>query len=165
MNHRIARALFCLGMLFLTACNDNFVYDKYQSISEIGWHKDSIANFQLPQLDSLKTYDLFVNARNNSKYPYSNLFLITEMQYPNGKRQIDTLEYEMAHPNGEWIGTGGHLIENKLWYKEGFSFRESGSYHIKISHAMRKNGKEKGIEFLSGITDIGFRIETTKNIP
>ena len=54
---------------------------------------------------------------------------------------VDTLEYKMAQPNGELLGTGfTDVKENKLWYKENFTFNESGTYLIKLQHAMRENG-------------------------
>ena len=106
---------------------------------------------------------MFVNIRNTNDYKYNNLFLIVSMNHPNGKVIKDTLEYKMAAPNGELLGSGfSDLKENKLWYKghdEPFIFKESGTYSIAIQHAMRGIGKVEGDDFLNGITDIGFRIE------
>lgn len=102
--------------------------------------------------------------RNNSNYRYSNLYLITEINYPFGKVLSDTLQYEMAKPNGEWLGTGfGDVKANKLFYKENFQFSEPGEYIINIQHAMRKRDSVKGITTLEGITEVGFRIENTTN--
>ncbi|WBL22435.1 gliding motility lipoprotein GldH [Zunongwangia sp. HRR-M8] len=149
--------------LFLWSCDSKMVYDEYKSINE--WNKDSIVTFNIGELDSLKAYNLFIDIRNNSKFKYSNLYLITEIQFPKGKVISDTLEYKMAEPNGEWLGTGfGDVKENKLWYKENVKFTEPGDYQVNIRHAMRKNGDVDGIENLEGITDVGFRIEkTTQN--
>ncbi len=152
-----------LAGLLLTSCDSKRVYDEYKSLPH-GWNKDSIITFNLKNIDSLQTYNLFINLRNNNDFPYSNLYLITQMQFPQGKVVTDTLEYEMAAPNGKWLGTGsGDEKENKLWYKENVKFDESGSYQIKIQQAMRKNGAETGIENLKGITEVGFRIEKTQN--
>lgn len=153
--------LFFIGAFALLAsCDKKRVYDEYKPIKGATWHKDSTAVFKLGELDSLKTYDLFINVRNNKDYKYSNLFLITEMQFPQGKVVTDTLEYEMAAPDGEWLGTGfGDVKESKLWYKENVSFTEPGEYRIAIKQAMRKNDEVEGIENLEGITHIGFRIE------
>jgi gliding motility-associated lipoprotein GldH len=66
----------------------------------------------------------------------------------------------MAKPNGELLGSGfTDIKENKLWYKEGIVFNESGEYTINIQHAMRENGKVNGVVNLEGITEVGFRIE------
>jgi len=92
----------------------------------------------------------------------SNLFLIVETNFPNGKGFKDTLEYVMAKPNGEFLGTGfSDIKENKLWYREGVVFDEDGEYQVNIQHAMRKSGSVRGLENLEGIIDVGFRIEKT----
>ena len=86
------------------------------------------------------------------------------MNFPNGKTITDTLEYQMAKPNGELMGEGfTDVKENKLWYKEGVRFDEIGDYSIIIQHAMRNNGEVNGVDNLKGITDVGFRIEPAKN--
>jgi len=154
-----------LAILFLglTSCDSNRVFDAYKSVPD-QWHKDSVISFKIIPPDSLKPYNLFVNIRNTSAYKFSNLFLIVEMNFPHGKSVKDTLEYMMAKPNGEFLGKGfSDVKENKLWYKEGVVFSENGDYEVKIQHAMRENGKIKGVEHLDGITDIGFRIEQTPN--
>ncbi|MFC0520925.1 gliding motility lipoprotein GldH [Mesonia maritima] len=149
-----------LSICFLmTSCDSKQVFDEYKSVGK-SWHKDSIVNFQVKDLDTLKSYNLFINIRNNSDFNYNNLFLITSMNFPNGKIITDTLEYEMAYPDGKFMGSGfGEVKENKLWYKEKVQFTEEGVYQVDIQQAMRKNGKIDPIEKLEGITEVGFRIE------
>ncbi|MDR6299708.1 gliding motility-associated lipoprotein GldH [Mesonia maritima] len=143
----------------MTSCDSKQVFDEYKSVGK-SWHKDSIVNFQVKDLDTLKSYNLFINIRNNSDFNYNNLFLITSMNFPNGKIITDTLEYEMAYPDGKFMGSGfGEVKENKLWYKEKVQFTEEGVYQVDIQQAMRKNGKIDPIEKLEGITEVGFRIE------
>lgn len=151
--------LIVILCVWVTSCDSNRVFDEYQSVPN-QWHKDSIIEFDLIPPDSTNAYDLFVNLRNTSAYKYSNLFLIVEMNFPNGKKVTDTLEYLMAKPNGEFLGTGfSDVKENKLWYKESVVFSEAGEYRVNIQHAMRENGQIDGVENLEGITDVGFRIE------
>ena len=148
-----------LCSLIIVSCDSNSVYDNYKSIPN-SWNKDSIVSFKVNPPDSTNTYNLFVNLRNTNTYKYSNLFLIVEMVFPFGKTIKDTLEYKMAEPSGKLLGEGYMDIkENKLWYKQGFVFKESGEYTVNIQHAMRENGKVNGVVELEGITDIGFRIE------
>jgi len=128
------------------------------------WNKNEIVSFSIPPLDSTKNYNLFLHLRNTNDYKYNNLFLITEMEFPNGKTIKDTLEYKMAYPNGEWMGEGiGNVKENKLWYKEAVSFKEQGTYILRVSHAVRNNGEVDGVFKLDGITDVGYSIEQTPN--
>lgn len=161
INLRLIVLLF-LGV-GLYSCDDVRVFDEYKTVSS-SWEKEEKVTFDLPELDTIEKYNLFINVRNNNDYKFSNLFLISEMEFPNGKIVTDTLEYEMAQPNGEWLGVGfSDVKENKLWYKENVSFTENGVYKVTLQHAMRKNGETFGINELEGITDIGFRIEFAQN--
>ena len=148
--------------VFLSSCDSNRVFDEYKSVPN-EWSKDSIISFKVNPPDSIKSYNLFVNVRNTNTYKFSNLFLIVEMVYPHGKTVTDTLEYQMAKPNGELLGEGfTDIKENKLWYKgynKSFKFDEVGEYSINIQQAMRNNGDVNGVDNLEGITDVGFRIE------
>ncbi|MEZ4801634.1 MAG: gliding motility lipoprotein GldH [Gelidibacter sp.] len=156
--------LVIILIVLLSSCDSNRVFDEYKSVPN-EWQKDSIISFMVTPPDSIKPYNLFVNIRNTNSYKFSNLFLIVEMVYPHGKTTKDTLEYQMAKPDGQLLGEGfTDIKENKLWYKgfeEPFVFEEVGAYHINIQHAMRNNGDVNGVDKLEGITDVGFRIETT----
>ena len=158
-NKYLLLSLLC-ALVF--SCDDTRVFDEYQSLSG-EWDKDSVVDFTVAAPDTTNTYNLYINLRNNNEYKYSNLYLIIELKYPNGKTIKDTLNYTMAKPDGTFLGTGfTEVKENKLWYKgydTPFVFEESGDYNIKIQQAMRQNGSVNGIQKLEGITDVGFRIE------
>ena len=73
----------------------------------------------------------------------------------------DTLEYAMAKPNGEWLGTGYSSIkESKLWWKSNWQTTDTTLYHFDIAQANRANGLEEGAEQLAGIISVGLSIET-----
>jgi len=150
-------------LLCLFSCDSNRVFDAYKTVPD-AWNKNDVVSFNIEAPDSTEAYNLFVNLRNTNDYRYSNIFLIVEMNFPHGKTLRDTLEYRMAKPNGELLGTGMTSVkENKLWYKEGVVFSEAGEYTVNIQHAMRENGAVNGIINLEGITDVGFRIEKPNN--
>ncbi len=159
INKFVSSALLLVALM---SCDSNKVYDEYKSVPN-QWHKDSIISFTVTPPDTLKPYNLYINIRNNNDYQFSNLFLIAELNHPNGRVIKDTLEYKMAAPNGELLGKGfSDIKESKLWYKgyeSDFVFDESGEYTINIQHAMRQNGQVKGVVKLEGVTDIGFRVE------
>lgn len=148
--------LLIVAILFFS-CDKKRVFDEYRSVGS-AWHKDSIISFDLPVLDSTKRYDLFVNIRDNNNYPFNNLFLIVSIEMPNGFTKVDTLEYQMANPDGTLLGNGfTDIKESKLYYKENVKFR--GKYKVHIRQAVRESGKIPGVQELEGITDVGFRIE------
>jgi gliding motility-associated lipoprotein GldH len=152
------------ALLFLVcSCDKTRVFDEYKSLNG-KWNKDSIVSFSFDQKDTVSKYNLFINVRNNNAYPYNNLYLIVQMQDPGTKLvKVDTLEYQMANPDGSLMGQGfSDVKESKLWYKEKMNFPKAGKYKVSIQHAVRKGGQVTGVEELEGITDLGFRIETTE---
>lgn len=150
-------ALLLLIVTLFISCDEKRVFDEYKSVGD-AWHKDSIVTFNLPELDSTKRYNLFISLRDNNKYQYNNLFLIVAMELPNGFTKVDTLEYQMANPDGTLLGDGfSDIKESKLYFKENVKFR--GKYKVHIKQAVRETGKIPGVVLLDGITEVGFRIE------
>ncbi len=154
--------LFFLIVIFFVSCDSKAIFDNYESLPD-KWNKDKEIVFKFEVPDTTNTYDLFINLRNNNNYNFNNLYVITGLEYPNGKTIIDTLEYKMAAPDGTLLGEGfTDVKENKLWYKgykEPFVFSEMGQYTFKVEQAMRKYGDINGVDDLEGITEIGFRVE------
>ena len=129
------------------------------------WHKDSIAEFSFTAPDTISKYDFFIHIRNTEDYKFSNLFLITAMQFPHGKVVVDTLEYKMAFKDGRLMGEGfGSIKDNKLWYKEALKFTENGEYKLKIQHAMRKANSTEPLTKLKGVEEIGFSFKPVKPV-
>lgn len=152
-----------LLILFLVSCDSKHVFDKYKSIPDGFWNKDSIVSFNFSVTDTITKQNLFINLRNNNDFSFSNLFLITQLNFPDGQVIIDTLEYDMADRTGKFLGTGfSEIKENKLFYKEKITFPNTGNYKVNIRHAMRKSDVIEGLKTITGITDIGFRIEKNK---
>lgn len=151
---------FALFFILLFSCNEHMVRSEFRALDGGSWDRDNVIEFTFAEMDTIHTHHIFINVRNDGTFPYSNLFLIAELSFPNGETVKDTLEYEMALPDGQWLGKGhGSIKENKLWYKENIVFPSSGVYTLQLSHAMRKNGSVEGVVDLDGITDVGFEIE------
>lgn len=155
---RIKNSVFLLLIaILISSCDEKRIFDEYKSVGS-AWHKDSIVSFNLPVLDSTKRYDLFINIRDNNNYQFNNLFLIVTLEKPNGYTKVDTLEYQMANPDGTLLGDGfTDIKESKLFYKENVKFR--GKYKVNIKQAVRETGKVPGVTLLEGITEVGLRIE------
>ncbi|MFV8325622.1 gliding motility lipoprotein GldH [Flavobacterium sp. ZS1P14] len=150
-------ALLLLVVLVFFSCDKKRVFDEYKSVGS-AWHKDSIVTFDLPELDSTKQYNLFINLRDNNNYQFNNLFLIVALEKPNGYTKVDTLEYQMTDPDGTLLGNGwSDIKESKLYFKENATFK--GKYKVLIKQAVRETGKVPGVTALEGITEVGFRIE------
>ncbi|MHA3788434.1 gliding motility lipoprotein GldH [Flavobacterium hauense] len=150
-------------LLLVSSCDKTRVFDEYKALDG-KWKKDNKVSFSFDQKDTVSKYNMFINVRNNNSYPYNNLFLIVELQEPGSKLvKVDTLEYPMANPDGTLMGEGfTDIKESKLWYKEKVRFPKPGKYTVSIQQAVRKGGAVPGVNELEGVTDVGFRIESTE---
>jgi gliding motility-associated lipoprotein GldH len=160
----IKNSLLALGLLFLVcSCDKARVFDEYKELDGT-WNKDNVISFNFEQKDTVSAYNLFVTMRNNNAYPYSNMYLIVQMEEPASKiTKVDTLEYQMANPDGTLMGEGfSDIKESKLWYKEKVRFPKQGRYTVKIQQAVRQAGQVPGVQELDGVTEVGFRIESTE---
>lgn len=158
INSTLLLVIFCFF-----SCDKSQVFDEYYTFKN-GWDKKNIVNFTFDQEVSKKPQNVFINIRTTDDYEFNNLFLIAKLEQPNGKTKVDTLEYQMANPDGTMLGNGfSDVKESKLWYKENYLFSEKGKYKVSFQQAVRQTGKVKGVEKLNGIIEIGLRIESLES--
>lgn len=147
-------------LISFISCDSKGVFNTYTAMPNRLWNQKEPVHFEFAIEDTISKNNLFITLRNNQDYKYSNLYLIAALNFPNGKKIIDTLQYKMTDKTGKFLGTGiSEIKDNKLFYKENVRFPISGTFSIDIHQAMRKIGEVKGIEALEGITDVGFKIE------
>ena len=144
--------VFLIG-LFLYSCNGNDVYMQYIHINDGKWDKDSICNFEFEITDTVSRYNLYVNVRNLSEYPYQNLWLFIQKTQSDSIVANDTIEFYLADKKGKWLGRGvGAAYEMPVLYQQNIKFNNSGKYHYSIVQGMRDT-------VLNGINDVGIRLE------
>ena len=151
--------LLLTAVLLIFSCDENVVDTNSSSFEKAAWPRDEKVNFKIEPVDTIHDYNIYVNMRNNKEYAYKNLWLITQMKFPQGKIVTDTLQYAMADAQGAFLGTGKDVVENKLTYKKEFRFRESGTYQLTLQQAMRKSGDATPLQQLDGVLDVGYTIE------
>jgi gliding motility-associated lipoprotein GldH len=155
---RFKIALLALILVF-TACDTSIEFIDFQSLDNATWKPQDTLNFDFQVTDTIKPKNLFLHVRNSNSYAFSNLYVITQLQFPDNKVLIDTLQYEMADKNGKLLGNGiSSTKESKLFYKEQKIFPVSGSFSIKIYQAMRKQGEIEPVN-LEGVQEVGFSLE------
>lgn len=162
MTHKIKirkQQLFSLaaGILFagllLVSCDNSRLYDTFRKIPESGWHADSLMIYRFEVPNSSGIYNIYFNIRNDRDYSFSNLWLFVDIIPPEGDLVTDTIQVILADPSGKWLGKGfTGLYTSQLPYRTHVYFPVPGNYTVQIRHGMRP-------EILTGITDIGVRIE------
>lgn len=144
-----------VGMILLFSCNRNSVFSDYRALKGSKWSQDSILRFDMTVPDSTKIYNLFLDVRNEGRYPFSNLWLFVKIIPPKGQVVNDTIELTLATPEGKWLGYGlGDLYDMKYPYKQATFFPSAGYYRFEVRQGMRT---EDGI--LRGIRDFGITLE------
>lgn len=144
-------------MLCLYACTDNDIFFQYKKISSEGWNKDSTVIFNFTISDSTLPYNLYVNIRNTSEYPYQNFWLFIKKSVINTDSTFvviatDTVECYLADKRGKWLGSGaGATYEMPLLIEKNTDF-EQKTYRYELTQGMRN-------DILHGINDIGLRVE------
>ena len=155
--------LILVSVLFLFSCTDNAEFNQYKSLENSSWQANKKINFEFDVTDTISPKNVFINLRNTNQYKFNNLYIITELSFPNKTIIIDTLQYRMSDNFGNFLGNGlGDIKDNKLFYKQNKIFPIAGTYQLNIRHAMRKNGEVKPIKNLEGVSDIGVSIEKIK---
>ena len=86
--------LFSLVLFALISCNnEEVVFNDYKDLSGATWsHKDSIA-FDWEATDSTSAYDLTFQLRTTTSYKWSNIYIFSDIFFPNGKARRDTFEF------------------------------------------------------------------------
>lgn len=147
--------VFVLG-LFCISCNDANEVVSMQSLAG-SWNKNKIQELTFEVKDHQNPKNIIFVVRNNDNYPYSNLRLIGTIL--DDKKKVlskDTLNYVLAKPNGQWLGSGfGDTKEILFQYKSDFKFPKDGQFSIGVIQAMRKDN-------LPGIEDLGVKIVNVK---
>ena len=150
---RASHNIFLLAILLLiVSCIKPSVYDSVIDIPNEQWSVDSVATFSVSIADTASAHSIYINIRNTTSYPNSNLFLFIQTTSPKGAMLRDTLECFLANPRGEWLGKGfGAIRDNRVPYKRYIRFPEEGTYVFEIQHGMRTHK-------LKGIASVGVRV-------
>ncbi|HLP05442.1 MAG TPA: gliding motility lipoprotein GldH [Paludibacter sp.] len=151
-----------LGMalvsLLAVSCTGNEVFFHYRPVDVGGWNKDSLCVFDIPVNDTASAYDMYVNVRNRSEYPYQNLWLFMQEMLPDSTIRTDSIELYLADQRGKWLGAGvGAVKEMPVLYRRNFHFHQKGTYHYRIGHGMRDS-------LLKGVNDIGMKVEKARDV-
>ena len=151
MNIRFRQIIICLLCNFFLSCSNPAYYEKYQTI-EGQWDKHRELFFIYEIDDSLASYNLTLEIRNNNLYPFQNLWLFCAEEQPEGTIRRDTIECMLADDFGKWKGRGIAVFHLSVPIRTRHIFPHTGKYTFNIRQGMRDDR-------LRGIEQIGIRIE------
>lgn len=82
--------------LVLVSCFGTVFYEKNIAIEDGVWKKENALSYKVNIDNPKQAYNLYLNLRNGNEYPYSNLYIFMETTYPNGRSELDTLQFQKA---------------------------------------------------------------------
>jgi gliding motility-associated lipoprotein GldH len=153
LNRNLFLLFLSFLVIFLVSCDSKRFFEENKSLDNGVWLSTNSPAFTVNIADTLADYNLYLNIRNDGIYPYSNLYLFIHTTLPGGKTATDTVECQLADPDGKWRGSGlGNLKFNRFLFQKGMAFPRKGQYRFELEQAMR-------VKELRGIRDVGIRIE------
>ncbi len=156
MDRKIGIILTLLLAFQNPSCDPDRVYEKNIRIPDGVWSYDNILSFEVMVEDTISLHNLYVNVRNTSLYPNSNLYLFITTFAPSGDFVRDTFEVILADERGKWLGSGlGDIWDLQQVYKGNVRFAQKGKYTFEFEQAMRT-------EHLPFVLDVGLRVEKAK---
>lgn len=154
----MSKFLTAFLVLLVVSCSDsNTIYHEYQVIEGSVWTMRDSRSFEFEVDDLNATHNLYLGLRNSSDYGYHNLYVFVTMTLPDGAEVTDTVHCPIADPTtGKWYGSGiGDLWDNLIMFKQNAKFPQLGTYKFTLTQGMRED--------LSGISDVGFKVEKANN--
>lgn len=140
-------------MTLLTSCNNHIFYEKIDTIKDETWNVNQKLVYEFEITDSTQYYNIYINVRNTTDYPYQNLYIFLTNQFPSGLQMVDTLGSILCDPFGKWYGKGsGRIKDNKFLLRKQVRFQQKGIYKFTAQQAMRE-------ENLHGIANFGITFE------
>ncbi len=141
--------LFLIPTLWL-GCTKDTIFESYQDFPQTGWHQDDPATFMVTCSDTLQSYNLLFHIRHNVDYKYRNLWVFSDINYPDGTTTRDTIEFIIGNKEGNWLGKGiGKIKENHILLSQNIRFPRRGVYQFSFSQAMRE--KDHLLENIQGV--------------
>ena len=128
-----------LLIFFLPSCREEgVVYNEFFKIEESSWENKDNISFNFNISDTITAYDVYFQFRNTKAYNWSNIFLFSDINYPNSRTRRDTFEFYLTDKKGHWLGKkSGNIIENEFLLFKATKFPLSGDYIISLQQAMR----------------------------
>ena len=62
--------------------------------------------FNFTIADSTNSYACLIDLSHTGEYPFSNIYLFVDFEFPNGKNRLDTVHITLADRTGRWYGAG-----------------------------------------------------------
>ena len=146
-------------ILVITSCGDNNkIFLDYKDVDGV-WEKQNEVKFSFNS-DKESITDISLLLRNDSSYPFSNIYVITSIKN-NDRVVFDTINYSFKESDSKWYNfKSSRIINSKITIKEGFKILP-GKFEFGVRHAIRYLDSITPQTKLGGILDVGLMVENS----
>ncbi|MVT07066.1 gliding motility lipoprotein GldH [Chitinophaga tropicalis] len=156
--NKFCRTIMAAGMFLAMASCEPLTMDTYEKNLEIPGHEwaytyKPVFEVTVQPQDTAYLYNIYVNVRHRDSYPYSNIWLLVNTQFPGNKPVPQRVELPLADMSGKWLGSGlDDIYEHKIPIQQNAILNKPGLYRFTFEQNMRQNP-------LPAIMNVGLRIE------
>lgn len=136
---RLIQYYALLLIFFFSSCKEEgVVYNDFFKVDNSTWKHEDKISFNFNIADTTIAYDVYLQIRNTKAYNWANIFLFSDINYPNSRTRRDTFEFYLTDQKGHWLGNkSGNIIENEFLLFKSTKFPLKGDYVMSIQQAMR----------------------------
>jgi gliding motility-associated lipoprotein GldH len=150
------KAVFILLTLFVSACNDDRIYEKNFDFKDRFWPVSQTPEFQFDITDTKVNYNLYCNLRNTVSFPYTRLFINYYLQDSSGvqlqKKMTTAFLFDQHSGKPQGASGLGDIYDHRIPLLKDYQFPHTGKYTIRFEQFMRTDS-------LQGVLAVGLRVE------
>lgn len=149
--------LLCLVLLQgFTSCTDEALLDRNEAIRDNLWTATQQPEFEVEIEDSAAAYDVYLNLRNSSQFPFSKVYVLVHLEKEGQPGTSYRVGVKLADRDGLWTGkSAGNLYAHQALFLRNYQFPDTGQYRFILESNMR-------LSPLPGISDVGVRISPSR---
>ena len=149
--------IVALACLLVAGCTSHVVFQQDAEVPNGIWARSWKPQFSFDIKDTVAQRNIYLDIRHTGEYRFSNIYVFTTLQGPDGHAFTDTVECTLADPSGRWFGKGtGFIFSDRfqahVLYRMNNRFPRSGRYVFTLEQAMRTDE-------LKGVIDVGVSVE------
>ena len=143
---------------FISCSNENTIFNEYVDIPNSKFSFLDTMNFKVQINDTVNNHDVFIQLRTSTDYKWSNMFIFSDIVFPNGKIRSDTFQISITDKKGHWKGNkSGAVVNFNHYLYKNIIFPIKGQYRFKFNQAMRDT-------ILNEVISLGLKInKSNKN--
>lgn len=135
--------------VFSIGCSQ-YIVETTHSFENSNWKIADTAIFQFTPEQLGLPHDIFIKIDHSNDYKYGNIYLFTDIVFPDKTVIKDTIQYILIDNNYDWIGSGSGTKTITFPFRRSATFPQAGNYTFKFTQAMRDaDSTLRGIESIS----------------